>query len=60
MQIAPYDAELYRLSARIYFALNKIQEACEVAAQGRQKFPQDDAIRNLSKRCDSAPAGTSH
>jgi hypothetical protein len=59
MQIAPYDAELYRLSARIYFALNKMQEACEVAAQGRQKFPQDDAIRNLSKRCDSAPAGSS-
>src|SRR5580692_10563865 len=60
MQIAPYDAELYRLSVKIYFTLSKTQEACQVAAEGRHKFPQDDAIRNLSKRCDSAPAGTSN
>jgi hypothetical protein len=59
MQVAPYDAELYRLSVKIYFTLSKTQEACQVAAQGRQKFPQDDAIRDLSKRCDSAPAGAS-
>jgi predicted Zn-dependent protease len=57
MQVAPYDAELYRLSVKTYFTLSKIQEACEVAAQGRQKFPQDDAIRDLSTRCDGAPAG---
>jgi hypothetical protein len=60
MQIAPYDAELYRLSVKIYFTLSKTQEACQVAAEGRHKFPQDDAIRNLSKRCDSTPAGTSN
>ncbi len=59
MQVAPYDAELYRLSVKIYFTLSKTQEACQVAAQGRQKFPQDDAIRDLSKRCDSSPAGAS-
>jgi hypothetical protein len=53
MQLVPYDAELYRLSAKIYFALNKMQEACEVAAKGREKFPQDDAIYGLMNRCDT-------
>jgi|HubBroStandDraft_3_1064219.scaffolds.fasta_scaffold29294_1 hypothetical protein len=57
MQLAPYDAELYRLSTRIYLTLNKMQEACEVAAKGSQRFPQDDAIRSLRKRCDSALVG---
>jgi hypothetical protein len=57
MQISPYDAELYRLSAKIYFTLNKMQEACQVAAHGKQKFPQDDAIRDLSNRCERVPAG---
>jgi predicted Zn-dependent protease len=60
MQINPYDAELYRLSAKIYFVLKKIQEACEVAAEGRQKFPQDRAIRDLLNQCDTAPTGVSH
>jgi len=57
MQTDPYDAELYRLSAKIYLALNKMQEACEVAAKGRQRFPQDDAIRALMNRCDTVPVG---
>src|SRR6267154_487898 len=57
MQTDPYDAELYRLSAKIYLALNKMQEACEIAAKGRQRFPQDDAIRALMNRCDTAPNG---
>jgi predicted Zn-dependent protease len=57
MQVAPYDAELYRLSAKIYFTLNKMQEACQVAAYGKQKFPQDNAIRDLSNRCERVPAG---
>lgn len=59
LQLAPYDAELYRLGATIYFALNRMQEACEVAAKGRQRLPQDDGIRSLMKRCDSAPLGMS-
>jgi tetratricopeptide (TPR) repeat protein len=54
MQLAPYHAELYRLSATIDFALNKMQEACEVASKGRQRFPQDDAIRALMNRCAAA------
>jgi hypothetical protein len=60
IQADPYNAELYRLSARTCFALNKTPEACEVVARGRQKFPQDDAIRGLSNRCDGAPTKGSH
>jgi hypothetical protein len=59
MQFNPYDAELYRLSTRIYFTLNKMQEACEVAAQGKQRFPQDDAIRALTSRCAGTSVGVS-
>jgi hypothetical protein len=59
MQLAPYHAELYRLSTAIYFALNKIREACEVAAKGGQRFPQDDAIRALVSRCASDSVGVS-
>jgi hypothetical protein len=51
MQLDPYDAELYRLSARVYFGLNKMQEGCEVAAKGKENFPQDDAFRVLMNRC---------
>jgi len=57
MQLAPYHAELYRLCATIDFALDKVQEACEVAAKGRQRFPQDDAIQALMKRCATASVG---
>jgi hypothetical protein len=59
MQFNPYDAELYRLITRIYFTLNKMQEACEVAAQGKQRFPQDDAIRALTSRCAGTSVGVS-
>jgi hypothetical protein len=54
MQLDPYDADLYRQCSKIYFTLNKMQEGCEVAAKGRQRFPQDDAIRALVNRCDTA------
>jgi len=50
-QINPYDAELYRLSAKIYFVLDKRQEACEVASAGAQKFPHDDVIRSFVNAC---------
>jgi hypothetical protein len=59
-RLNPYNAELFRLSAKIYSALGRMQEACEVAAQGNQKFPQDDAIRSFTKKCDTASAGVSH
>jgi hypothetical protein len=57
MQLDPYDAELYRHCSTTYFALNKVQEACEVAAKGRQRFPQDDRIRALVNRCEITPPG---
>jgi hypothetical protein len=60
MEVDPYDGELYRLSTKIYFAINKMQEGCEVATQGRRKFPQDDVIRGLSERCETVPAGKRH
>jgi hypothetical protein len=58
MKLDPYDAELYRLSASTYLTLDKMREACAVADKGRQKFPQDDAIRNLWMRCESVPAAS--
>jgi hypothetical protein len=57
IEVDPYDGELYRLNIKTYFALNKTQEACQVATQGRQKFPQDDVIRGLSKQCETVPPG---
>jgi hypothetical protein len=60
MRLAPYDAEFYRLSAKIYFELSKLKEACEVAANGLQRFPQDDRFRTLRNRCDTDPAGTTN
>ncbi|MCU1304721.1 MAG: hypothetical protein JWQ87_5005 [Candidatus Sulfotelmatobacter sp.] len=57
IQLDPYDAELYRLSTKIYVALNKMHEACDVAAKGMQKFPQDDAIRGVMSRCQAASGG---
>jgi len=60
MRLDPYDAELYRLSTKIYFASNKKQEGCEVAAKGKQNFPQNDAIRVLANQCDIPAAGVSH
>jgi predicted Zn-dependent protease len=59
MQLNPYDAELYRLSTKIYLTLKKLQEACDVAAKGRQRFPQDDAIRAFASRCNSASVDVS-
>jgi len=55
MELDPHDAELYRHTSTIYFALNKKQEACEVAEKGRQQFPQDDMFRALAKRCHASP-----
>jgi hypothetical protein len=57
MQAVPYDAGLYLLSARLYFSLEKGQQACEVVAKGIQNFPQDDGIRSLTERCTATPAG---
>ena len=60
MLSAPYDAELYRLSAKVYLELNQVKEACEIAATGMQKFPQDDEFRTLLNRCDATPGGVNN
>ena len=60
IHLDPYNAELYRLGTRIYIALNQMHEACQLAAEGGQRFPQDDAIRGFMKRCETAPLGTSN
>ena len=55
-QLLPYDAELFRLSAQLYFSEQKPKEACEAVANALQKFPQDERIRALGDQC---PASTS-
>ena len=57
MVSAPYDAELYRRATKVYFALNEGKAACAVAANGVQRFPQDDEFRTLLNRCGTAPGG---
>ena len=58
MQLIPYYAEFYRLSATVNFSANRKQEACEVVAKGVEKFPQDTVIRDLLKKCAPAPPGS--
>jgi predicted Zn-dependent protease len=60
MHVDPYNAALYRLGTRIYVALNRMSEACQLAAEGERRFPQDDAIRGLMRRCETAPPGIGH
>jgi hypothetical protein len=55
LRLVPYDAELYRLSARVYFSLKRDQQGCEVVAKGLQNFPQDNAIRSLADHCVTNP-----
>jgi hypothetical protein len=59
MQLIPYYAEFYRLSATVNFSANRKQEACEVVANGVEKFPQDTVIRDLLKKCTPASPGSS-
>jgi hypothetical protein len=60
IQAAPYDADLYRQMIEIYIAQGKMQEGCEAAAKGSQRFPQDDAMRELfMSRCNSGSTGVS-
>jgi hypothetical protein len=51
IRLVPYDAELYRLSARVYFALGQEQQACELVAKATENFPRDDGIRSWTERC---------
>ena len=59
MQLIPYYAEFYRLSASVNFSANRKREACDVVAKGVEKFPQDTVIRDLSKKCVPAQPASS-
>ncbi len=58
IQVAPYEAELYRLSKSAYSGLGKTPEACNAAAQGSRVSPQDDALRVFLERCETASPAT--
>src|SRR5256885_8207473 len=47
----PYDAELYRLLARLFFSLGNTPQACEVLTTANRLFPQDNGIRGLLSPC---------
>jgi hypothetical protein len=56
IEINPYDVELYRLSAQVYFSRGQHQLGCKVVAKAIQRFPQDDRIRSWVAGCaDTAP-----
>jgi hypothetical protein len=55
VQQIPYDIELYRLTAKLYFSLGQNREGCEAVLKAIQKFPQDDGIRGWSERCTNMP-----
>jgi hypothetical protein len=54
MNVAPYDANLYRQYSKILLDQKRIREACEVTAEGAKKFPQDDLLRDFLSRCNNA------
>jgi hypothetical protein len=53
MLTVPCDAELYRVSAKVYFGLNQVKEACAVAVNAGQRFPQVDEFRTLLNQCNN-------
>jgi predicted Zn-dependent protease len=56
IQLVPYEAKLYELTAKIYFDRQQTQNACEVVAKGSQRCPQDDALRGLLQQCSRTPS----
>ena len=51
MNVAPYDANLYRQYTKLLLEQKRVREACEVSAEAAKKFPQDDLLRDLRSRC---------
>lgn len=51
IQLGPYEARFYKLTAKIYFDRHQTQNACEVVAKGSKSCPQDDALRSLLEQC---------
>jgi hypothetical protein len=57
MKVAPYDANLYRQYAKLLLNQKQMRAACDVSAEGAQKFPQDDQLRDLMFRCADGHLG---
>jgi len=61
MNVAPYDANLYRQYGKLLLNEKRVREACAVATEAAKKFPQDDLSRDLLSRCSgNAPDKSSH
>jgi len=57
IDLAPYDANLYRQYTKLLLDQKRMREACEVAAGGVKKFPQNDLLRDLMSRCADKDLG---
>ena len=55
MALITYDAQFYRLTAKLYFSANQKLAACELVRKGMENFPQDTVLRDFTKRCASEP-----
>jgi hypothetical protein len=53
MNMAPYDANLYRQYTKVLLDQKRVREACGVTAEGAKKFPQDDLLRDFLSRCSN-------
>jgi len=51
MNVAPYDANLYRQYTKLLLNQKRMRDACAVSADGSKKFPQDDVLRDLASGC---------
>jgi hypothetical protein len=51
INVAPYDANLYRQYTKLLLDQKRVHEACEIGGEGAKKFPQDDLLRDLMSRC---------
>lgn len=57
MNVAPYDANLYRQYTKLLLNQKRMRDACAVSAEGSKKFPQDDLLRDLASGCADSAQG---
>jgi hypothetical protein len=57
MNVAPYDANLYRQYTKLLLNQKRMHEVCTVSAEGAKKFPQDDLLRGLVSGCTDNAQG---
>jgi hypothetical protein len=61
INMAPYDANLYRQYAKLLLKQNRVREACAYTTDAAKKFPQDDSLRDFLSRCaGNAPGKASN